>query len=57
MRAGPNRDYYLHKRERGRTHTQAIIALARRRLDVLWALVRDQRYYTDKPPITTKSAA
>ncbi|WP_245547485.1 transposase [Nocardia brevicatena] len=28
MRAGRNRDYYLHKRARGRRHTQALIALA-----------------------------
>jgi len=27
MRAGPNRDYYLKKRARGATHTQAVIAL------------------------------
>ncbi|MEU2103507.1 IS110 family transposase [Nocardia sp. NPDC019255] len=56
MRAGRNRDYYLHKRAHGRTHTQALIALARRRVDVLWALVRDQRCYTDEPP-TIKPAA
>jgi hypothetical protein len=35
MRAGPNRDYYLKKRAHGRTHSQAVIALARRRIDVL----------------------
>lgn len=57
MRAGPNRDYYLRKREHGRAHTQAIIALARRRVDVLWALVRDHRCYTDTPPDLTRSAA
>lgn len=56
MRAGRNRDYYLHKRAHGRTHTQALIALARRRVDVLWALVRDQRCYTDEPP-ALKTAA
>ena len=42
MRAGPNRDYYLKKRDHGRTHSQAVIALARRRIDVLWALLRDE---------------
>jgi len=31
MRAGPNRDYYLKKRSQGATHSQAVIALARRR--------------------------
>lgn len=57
MRAGPNRDYYLLKREHGRTHTQAIIALARRRVDVLWALLRDQRCYTIDAPSIAKTAA
>ena len=52
MRDGPNRDYYLKKRDHGRTHTQAVIALARRRIDVLWALLRDERTYTAIPPST-----
>ena len=50
MRAGPNRDYYLKKRARGATHSQAIIALARRRVDVLWALLRENRTWTTTPP-------
>lgn len=50
MRAGPNRDYYLNKREHGRTHSQAVIALARRRVDVLWALLRDERTWQITPP-------
>lgn len=49
MRAGPNRNYYLKKRAHGRTHTQAIPALARRRIDVLWALLRDGRTYATEP--------
>ena len=57
MRPGPNRDYYLKKREHGRTHTQAVIALARRRIDVLWALLRDQRTYTAQPPVKARAAA
>jgi len=56
MREGPNRDYYLKKRQQGRTHTQATIALARRRIDVLWALLRDQRAYTATPPQAMKAA-
>ena len=32
---GPNRDFYLKKRGEGLKHVQAIIALARRRVDVL----------------------
>lgn len=34
-RAGPNRYNYLKKRAQGTTHTQAAIALARRRIDFL----------------------
>jgi transposase len=56
MREGPNRDYYLKKRAAGRTHTQAVIALARRRVDVLWALLRDQRTYAPAPPALAQAA-
>ena len=56
MRPGPNRDYYLKKREQGRTHTQAVIALARRRVDVLWALLRDERTWTEAPPSVAQAA-
>ena len=38
------------KRNQGRTHSQAVIALARRRIDVLWALLRDNRTWTPAPP-------
>ena len=57
MRPGPNRDYYLKKREHGRTHTQAVIALARRRVDVLWALLRDDRIWTPTAPPPCAQAA
>lgn len=57
QRPGPNRDYYLKKREHGRTHTQAVIALARRRVDVLWALLRDNRTWTASPPPAAAQAA
>lgn len=50
MMRGANRDYYLKKRDHGRTHTQAVIALARRRIDVLWALLRENRTWTPAPP-------
>ena len=56
MRPGPNRDYYQKKRDHGRTHTQAVIALARRRVDVLWALLRDERTYSQTAPPTAKAA-
>jgi transposase len=47
---GPNRDYYQRKRAEGRKHQQALIALARRRVDVLWALLRDNRLFQPEPP-------
>ncbi|MFI6937617.1 IS110 family transposase [Streptomyces sp. NPDC050287] len=52
MRPGPSRDYYLKKRAEGLTHTQALLALARRRVDVLWAMLRDKRHFTPTPPVT-----
>jgi len=50
MREGPNRDFYLKKRGEGLKHVQALIALARRRVDVLWALLRDNRAFQTTPP-------
>lgn len=51
MREGPNRDYYLKKRSEGDKHVQALICLARRRVDVLWALLRDNRVFEPLPPV------
>ncbi|MEU6972778.1 IS110 family transposase [Kitasatospora aureofaciens] len=45
IKDGPNRDFYLKKRGEGLKHVQAIIALARRRVSVLWALLRDNRAF------------
>jgi transposase len=50
---GPNRDYYQRKRAEGRKHQQALIALARRRINVLWALLRDNRPFEARPPSPT----
>ncbi|MFD8593170.1 IS110 family transposase [Streptomyces sp. NPDC059637] len=51
IREGPNRDFYLKKRAEGLKHVQAVIALARRRASVLWALLRDNRVFTSTPPV------
>ncbi|MGW2182382.1 IS110 family transposase [Streptomyces sp. NPDC001732] len=51
IREGPNRDFYLKKRGEGCKHVQAVIALARRRASVLWALLRDGRTFTSVPPV------
>ena len=39
--APESRAFYDRKRREGKRHTQALIALARRRVDVLWAMLRD----------------
>jgi transposase len=52
IREGPNRNFYLKKRGEGCNHVQAVIALARRRTSVLWALLRDNRAFTCAPPAT-----
>lgn len=42
MRAVPeSRAFYDRKRREGKRHAQAVIALARRRVNVLWAMLRD----------------
>ncbi|MER6755572.1 transposase [Micromonospora echinofusca] len=41
-----SRAYYEKKRAEGKNHRQAILALARRRVDVLWALIRDRESFT-----------
>ncbi|MFB8041917.1 transposase [Streptomyces hydrogenans] len=45
-----SKTFYARKRPEGKSHKQAILALARRRLDVLWALIRDQRTFDVLPP-------
>jgi len=42
--------FYDRKRAEGKHHTQAVLALARRRVTVLWALLRDGRCYELTPP-------
>lgn len=42
--------FYDRNRAEGKSHKQVILALARRRLDVLWALIRDHRTFTTEPP-------
>ncbi|MGW3661209.1 IS110 family transposase, partial [Streptomyces sp. NPDC005151] len=41
------------KRAEGKRHTQAVLALARRRVNVLWALIRDGWCYQCELPVTT----
>lgn len=50
QRPGPSREFYQRKRGECRHHNHAVIALARRLVDVLWALLRDERPWTADPP-------
>jgi transposase len=43
--------FYERKRREGKRHSQAVLALARRRVNVLWALIRDRRCYQPAPPL------
>ena len=54
---GPSRTFYQRKREERLIHTQALLALARRLVDVLWALLRDKRTFTPVPPQIIAQAA
>ncbi|WP_329156964.1 MULTISPECIES: IS110 family transposase [unclassified Streptomyces] len=47
-----SRRYYERKRAEGKRHTQAVLALARRRVNVLWALIRDGRCFQSELPVT-----
>jgi transposase len=47
---GPSKVFYQRKRDENKIHTQALLALARRMVDVLWALLRDNRLYSPVPP-------
>lgn len=49
MYPGSSRDFHLRKRAEGLRHVQAVLALARRRVDVRWAMLRDHRPYVPAP--------
>lgn len=46
-----SRAFYDRKRREGKTHHQALIALARRRINVLYAILRDRQNYQARPAV------
>lgn len=46
-----SRRFYERKRAEGKRDTQAVLALARRRVNVLWALIRDGQCYESELPV------
>ena len=51
-----SRDYYDRKIAQHKKHNQALIALARRRCDVLFAMLRDGTFYSAPTPELTTAA-
>jgi transposase len=56
IRCPASKAYYAKKRTEGKTHKQAVLALARRRINVLWALLRDRKPYEPRGLITSQTA-
>lgn len=54
---GPSRRFYDRKRRERQSHTQALLALARRLVDALWALLRDSREFSVEIPAPVAAAA
>ncbi len=48
-----SRRFYERKRAEGKRRIQAVLALARRRVNVLWALIRDGKNYEHALPVTS----
>ncbi|MFJ9821697.1 IS110 family transposase [Streptomyces sp. NPDC101151] len=46
-----SRTYYDRKRAEGKRHHQALIALARRKVNVLYAMLRDRQPFQARPPL------
>jgi len=54
----PSRTYYDRKRSEGKRHTQAVLCLARRRVDVLHAMLTTNTHYqAPTPPADLETAA
>lgn len=52
-----SRTFYDRKHREGKPHEQALIALARRRVNTLWAMLRDRTTYQEPTPSGTPQAA
>ena len=52
-----SRAFYDRKRGEGKNHKQALIALARRRITTLWAMLRDRTTYHEPLPPALATAA
>lgn len=48
QRSAASKIYYERKRAEGKRHSQAVLAFARRRVNVLWAMLRDDHLYEER---------
>lgn len=48
QRSASSKAFYDRKRAEGKRHSQAVLALARRRVNVIWAMLRDERPYQEQ---------
>ncbi|THA23086.1 IS110 family transposase [Streptomyces sp. A1547] len=52
LKSGPaSKAYYRRKRNEGKGHKEALLSLARRRINVLWAMIRDGERYRPSLPV------
>jgi transposase len=57
LKASPaSKAFYDRKRAEGKSHKQALIALARRRLNTIWAMLRDRTTYQEPGPALPAAA-
>lgn len=52
-----SRQFYEKKRAEGKRHNAAVVALARRRLNVLYAMMRNREFFREIPPEQPAKAA
>ena len=58
LRSDPvSRAYYQRKRDQGKRHNQAVLALAHRRILTLHAMIRNHTLYTPQPATKLPTAA
>jgi transposase len=56
QRSPAPRIFYDRKRDEGKRHGQAVLALARRRVDAMWAMLRDEQIYQERGPASAVAA-
>lgn len=52
-----SRQFFERKRNEGKRHNAAVVALARRRINVLYAMMRNHEYYRDPAPAKEAATA